>query len=82
MDIAPKEILAEQQFGVGVGGERAVHQVRAYSSEGKATIFFDFKNAFNAITRAHLLAAAYADARLAGIWRLLDACYANPTPAL
>lgn len=72
------------QFGVGVkaGAEKIVHSIRHFLSkvdEENFLMSLDVKNAFNTISRKHVLEALYGKEQFSSIWKLVDFCYSSPS---
>ena len=76
--------ISPRQFGVGLGTERAVHALAAMVAARPADAFalLDFRNAFNSVSRGHLLQRLYGRPELRALWGIADLCYSSPAPLL
>ena len=48
----------------------------------RAFALLDFRNAFNTVSRRHILRRAYGNDSLRPLWGLIDTCYGTPEPLL
>lgn len=81
-----EEMFPEIQFGVGVpgGAEVATHETQfAIESDANcASLKIDFRNAFNAVSRAAVARAFYANNATKRLHSLFDFVYGSPAPLL
>ena len=81
---AANAAISPLQYGVGLGTERAVHALRRLvdANPERAFALLDFRNAFNTVSRRHILRRAYGNDSLRPLWGLIDTCYGTPEPLL
>ena len=77
--VAPS--LSGRQFGVGVGCERCIHEVREFmeAHPSHTLLLFDFANAFNSLCRSAMLTQLFGRPSLAPLFRLAHFCYGHPS---